>query len=80
VARSQVTDRSSDTHQTAKIIMTNSSPLAVSKPSDSHWRVTFDNPPLNLIDPEMIVALRDLVDKLEADPAVKVVIDSADEE
>ena len=42
---------------------------------------TFDNPPLNLIDPETIIALRELMDTLEADPAVKVVVfDSADEE
>ena len=61
--------------------MVASSPLAVSKRSDAYWRATFDNPPLNLIDPEMIVALRQLMDTLEADPAVKVVVfDSADEE
>jgi len=61
--------------------MANSSPLAVSKRSDSYWRATFDNPPLNLIDPETIIALRELMDTLEADPAVKVVVfDSADEE
>jgi enoyl-CoA hydratase/carnithine racemase len=36
---------------------------------------------LNLMDPETIVALRELMDMLEADPAVKVgVFDSADEE
>lgn len=36
---------------------------------------------MNLIGPETIVALRDLMDTLEADPAVKVVVfDSADEE
>jgi enoyl-CoA hydratase/carnithine racemase len=61
--------------------MATSSPLAISKRSDSYWRATFDNPPLNLIDPETIVALRKLMDTLEADPAVKVVVfDSADED
>ena len=59
----------------------NPSPLAVSQRSDSYWRATFDNPPLNLIDPETIPALRALMDTLEADPAVKaVVFDSADED
>jgi enoyl-CoA hydratase/carnithine racemase len=58
-----------------------SKPLLVSKQSDAYWRVTFDNPPLNLIDPEMIAALRDLLSSLEADQTVKVVVfDSADEE
>jgi len=61
--------------------MPNASPLAVSKRSDSYWRATFDNPPLNLIDPETVIALRELMDTLEADPAAKVVVfDSADEE
>jgi enoyl-CoA hydratase/carnithine racemase len=67
--------------QKAEITMANSAPQRVSKRSDSYWRVTFDNPPLNLIDPETIVALRELMDTLEADPAVKVVVfDSADDE
>jgi enoyl-CoA hydratase/carnithine racemase len=61
--------------------MASSSPLAVSKRSDAYWRATFDNPPLNLFDPQTILALRELMDTLEADPAVKVVVfDSADAE
>jgi enoyl-CoA hydratase/carnithine racemase len=61
--------------------MTDSSPLVVSKQSDAYWRATFDNPPLNLIDPETVLALRELMDALEADPTVKVVVfDSADED
>ena len=42
------------------------------------WLVTFDNPPLNKVDPEMILKLQALVGQLEADPDVKVVVfDSA---
>ncbi len=33
-------------------------PLATSKRSDAYWQVTFDNPPLNRIDPETSIALR----------------------
>lgn len=33
-------------------------PLATSKRSDTCWQVTFDNPPLNRIDPETSIALR----------------------
>jgi len=43
------------------------------------WRVTFDNPPINLIDPVMIVALHDLLTGIERDKRVAVVVfDSAD--
>jgi enoyl-CoA hydratase/carnithine racemase len=43
------------------------------------WRVTFDNPPINLIDPVMIVALHDLLTAIEQDNRVAVVVfDSAD--
>jgi len=45
----------------------------------SLWRVTFDNPPINLIDPVMIVALHDLLAEIEQDNRVAVVVfDSAD--
>ena len=38
------------------------------------WRVTFDNPPANLVDPGMILELQSLVDQVEADRDVQVVI------
>jgi enoyl-CoA hydratase/carnithine racemase len=45
----------------------------------SLWRVTFDNPPINLIDPVMIVELNQLLDEIEQDNQVAVVLfDSAD--
>ena len=45
----------------------------------SLWRVTFDNPPINLIDPVMIVALHDLLTEIARDKRVAVVVfDSAD--
>src|SRR3981189_3988512 len=45
----------------------------------SLWRVTFDNPPINLSDPVMIVALDDLLAEIEQDNRVAVVVfDSAD--
>jgi Enoyl-CoA hydratase/isomerase len=45
----------------------------------SLWRVTFDNPPINLIDPMMIVELHRLLDEIEGDNEVAVVLfDSAD--
>src|SRR5882724_6641890 len=45
----------------------------------SLWRVTFDNPPINLIDPVMIVELHDLLTEIERDNRVAVVVfESAD--
>lgn len=57
---------------------TNKAPVLVEKRSPAYWRVTLDNPPLNLFDPEMSDALQSLIEQLEHDDAVKVVVfDSA---
>jgi enoyl-CoA hydratase/carnithine racemase len=54
-------------------------PVIVKQRSASYWRVTLDNPPINLFDPEMIAGLQALVERLEQDDNVKVVVfDSAD--
>ena len=46
--------------------------------SPAYWRVTFDNPPLNLIDPDVLHELRDLINQFEAANELKVVVfDSA---
>lgn len=53
-------------------------PVRAEHRSPGYWRVTFDNPPLNLYDPEVEASLAGIVDRLEADPDVKVVVfDSA---
>ncbi|GAA1213689.1 enoyl-CoA hydratase/isomerase family protein [Pseudonocardia alaniniphila] len=59
----------------------NETPLQIERKSAEYWTVTFDNPPLNLLDPEVVLALRDLLATLETDEAVKVVVfNSADED
>src|SRR6202049_2949433 len=46
--------------------------------TSSYWRVTFDNPPLNIFGPETIPQLNEIVTALETDKEVKVVVfDSA---
>lgn len=46
--------------------------------SPSYWRVTFDNPPLNIFGPETIPQLNEVVTALESDGEIKVVVfDSA---
>src|SRR5258705_13095779 len=53
--------------------------FSLDRSTPSLWRVTFDNPPINLIDPAMIVALHDLLAEIEQDNRVAVVVfDSAD--
>src|SRR5258706_9788582 len=52
--------------------------FSLDRSTPSLWRVTFDNPPINLIDPVMIVALRDLLTEIEQDKRLAVVVfDSA---
>lgn len=48
--------------------------LIVRRTQPELWHVTFDNPPVNLVDPEMILELQVLVDDLEADDEVTVVV------
>src|ERR1700704_5276987 len=53
--------------------------FSLDRSARSLWRVTFDNPPISLIDPVMIVALHDLLAEIEQDNWVAVVVfDSAD--
>ncbi|MET9232397.1 enoyl-CoA hydratase/isomerase family protein [Lentzea sp. NPDC003310] len=42
---------------------------------DAHrWRIGFDSPPVNLVTPELVADLQAALDKVEADPDVKVVV------
>ena len=52
--------------------------VRLTRPSSAYWRVTFDNPPLNLMGPQFVLEIRDIVTALENDPEVRVVVfDSA---
>lgn len=50
----------------AKILLTRRSP--------AHWEVTFNNPPLNIVGPSEVRELAAILDRIEADPKVKVVV------
>ena len=54
------------TAKTAQIRLNRSSP--------GYWRVTFDNPPLNLMGPEFVLELREMMTAIETDEQVKVVV------
>ncbi len=52
--------------------------LLIARRSPQYWRVTLNNPPINLFDPEMLDELTGLIDDLERDQHVQVVVfDSA---
>lgn len=56
-------------------------PMIITKHSPALWRVTFDNPPINLLDAPLVNGVRKLYDEMEADKDVRVVIfDSANED
>jgi enoyl-CoA hydratase/carnithine racemase len=56
----------STTAKTAQIKVTRTSP--------AYWRITFDNPPLNLMGPEFVLEFREIVTALETDEQVRVLV------
>src|SRR5262245_5776148 len=50
----------------------------VDEVSSTYWRVTFDNGPVNLLDPDTVEQLRALVDRLESGPDLPVVVFRSD--
>jgi len=57
---------------------TKTAQLRVSRQSPAYWRVTIDNPPINVMGPEMVKQFQEVMNALEADGDVRVVVfDSA---
>jgi enoyl-CoA hydratase/carnithine racemase len=55
--------------------------IHLTRRSPAYWRVTFDNPPINVMGPAMVQQFQDVIDALEADEHVRVVVfDSAVED
>ena len=53
---------------------TKTAPIRLNRLSPAHWRVIFDNPPLNLMGPGFVLQLRDIVTAIEDDQRLKVVV------
>jgi enoyl-CoA hydratase/carnithine racemase len=53
---------------------TTTAQIRLERVTPSHCRVVLDNPPLNLMGPEFVLQIRDIVTELENDDRVKVVI------
>jgi enoyl-CoA hydratase/carnithine racemase len=45
------------------------------KSAPGHWRVTLNNPPINVIDDQMYDAFYDLVAEIETEPTLKLGLD-----
>ena len=57
---------------------TRSAQIRLARRSPAYWRVTIDNPPINVMGPEMVREFQELMDALETDEQVRVVVfDSA---
>ena len=52
--------------------------VRLTRRSPAYWRVTIDNPPLNVMGPETVRQFQAVIDELEVDGEVRVVVfDSA---
>ena len=52
--------------------------IRITRVSSAYWRVTFDNPPLNVLGPQFVREMREIIRDVEADEEVKVLVfDSA---
>jgi enoyl-CoA hydratase/carnithine racemase len=52
--------------------------IRLSRSSPAYWRITFDNPPLNVMGPQFVQEFREIITAIEDDEQVKVVVfDSA---
>jgi enoyl-CoA hydratase/carnithine racemase len=53
---------------------TKNTQVSVLRVSPSYWKVVINNPPLNLMEPRIIVQFRDVMDAIENDENVRVVV------
>ncbi len=54
--------------------VTNATQVRLNRVTDSYFRVVLDHPPLNLMGPEFVLQIREVVTALENDDRVKVVV------
>jgi enoyl-CoA hydratase/carnithine racemase len=55
-----------------------SSQFSITEITPAYWRITFNNPPLNLLTPESILELQEIVGRIESNAGLHVVVfDSA---
>jgi enoyl-CoA hydratase/carnithine racemase len=66
------------TKESPMLAKTKATQIRVNRVTPACWRITFDNPPLNLMGPEFVLQFREIMTAIETDEALKVVVfDSA---
>jgi enoyl-CoA hydratase/carnithine racemase len=55
-------------------VLTRRNQVKIEHRTPDYWRATLDNPPLNIMGPEMIAELAVLIDQIEADDQLKVIV------
>ena len=48
--------------------------IRVTRSSNAYWRVTLDNPPLNVMGPQLVREFREIINAVEADEDVRVLV------
>src|SRR5258706_3416715 len=48
--------------------------IRLTRISSAYWRITFDNPPLNVMGPQFVREFRDIITDIEADQEVRVLV------
>jgi enoyl-CoA hydratase/carnithine racemase len=48
--------------------------IRLARRSPAYWRVTIDNPPINVMGPEMVRQFQEVIDALESDEHARVVV------
>ena len=48
--------------------------ISLKRYSPHYWRVTFNHPPLNIFEPEMLRQVNEIIAAIETDDQVKVVV------
>ena len=48
--------------------------FTITEPVEGYWRATYHNPPFNMLDPQTIVELQELINRIEADDNLRVIV------
>jgi enoyl-CoA hydratase/carnithine racemase len=73
-----MTTANAPTEPAQRNVSTKPAQIRVTRRSPTYWRVTIDNPPINVMGPEMVRQFQKVINALEADEHVRVVVfDSA---
>lgn len=59
---------------------TDNAQIRIDRASKAYWRITFDNPPLNVMGPQFVREFREIIATIEVDAELKVVVFDSDVE